>query len=547
MNTPVEELVSWEIPNVAGQRPTKLQASCDRCIVFVGPNGSGKSALSFWLSQNGTGVGAGSLVRVLAHRKIWLSSSGAEITSGARSSLLQQRGYYDSQEDSRVKDSIEGQRAGLLMFDLLGQIFNRDHRYANAVESKELTSDEALTNFGESPLHRLNRIFTTAGLDVAFAITEQQDFVARRHGFEYPIADMSDGEKGAFLLAAQALVVPAKTVLLIDEPERHFHRAVSARLVAAVVQERQDCAFVLFTHDLDVAEQISSVDVVQIVVKSVAWETDKARGWDLQEMTVTGLPENEELRKAILGGRRRLLCVEGATSSLDLNLYALLFPDWTVVPSGGADEVRKSVRGMQGTQLHHWVHCRGLVDGDASQPGDAQALRAKGILSLPVNEIESLFYLSWATVAMARRQAEALSDDYELLCSNVRSAILKAVNQQDVMKNLAAANAQKKMRRSALAQLPDRDILRRSGSTVAVQVASDYPSELTRLKQHVDAEDTEAIVSEYSIRSSSVRADIAAALGYRDHAQYERALRTALSNDEELLERVRSLVGQIPD
>jgi hypothetical protein len=46
-----------------------------------------------------------------------------------------------------------------------------------------------------------------------------------------------------------------------------------------------------------------------------------------------------ELRSDVLGARRRILFVEGTETSLDRPLYAILFPDVSVVPKGTAADV----------------------------------------------------------------------------------------------------------------------------------------------------------------------------------------------------------------
>ncbi|WP_442947933.1 AAA family ATPase [Nostoc sp.] len=44
-------------------------------------------------------------------------------------------------------------------------------------------------------------------------------------GTPYSIAELSDGERNALLIAANVLTVKNGTLVLIDEPERHLHRS----------------------------------------------------------------------------------------------------------------------------------------------------------------------------------------------------------------------------------------------------------------------------------------------------------------------------------
>ena len=61
---------------------------------------------------------------------------------------------------------------------------------------------------------------------------------------------MSDGERSAALIAATVLTVKPETVLLIDEPELHLHRAIIEPFLLALFKQRTDCAFVVSTHEI---------------------------------------------------------------------------------------------------------------------------------------------------------------------------------------------------------------------------------------------------------------------------------------------------------
>jgi hypothetical protein len=84
-------------------------------------------------------------------------------------------------------------------------------------------------------------------------------------------------------------------------------------------------------------------------------------GWELFPVeTSAEIPESARL--AILGGRRDLLFIEGDRHSLDLRLYKPLFPNWTLFPVGGCDEVLRAVSGLRTSQSHHWLNVCGVVD-----------------------------------------------------------------------------------------------------------------------------------------------------------------------------------------
>ena len=80
---------------------------------------------------------------------------------------------------------------------------------------------------------------------------EGQKIVARKNGGNgYSVAELSDGERNAFLIAADVLTAKPGTLILIDEPERHLHRSIISPLLKLLFDRRNDCAFIVSTHEL---------------------------------------------------------------------------------------------------------------------------------------------------------------------------------------------------------------------------------------------------------------------------------------------------------
>jgi hypothetical protein len=62
-------------------------------------------------------------------------------------------------------------------------------------------------------------------------IKEGEQILAKKEcGEPYSIAELSDGERNALLIAATVLTVKPGTLLLIDELERHLHRSKNFHL-----------------------------------------------------------------------------------------------------------------------------------------------------------------------------------------------------------------------------------------------------------------------------------------------------------------------------
>ena len=214
-----------------------------------------------------------------------------------------------------------------------------------------------------SPLERINHLFRIANLTATLTLSDDGEFLAH-HGDEnaaFRIAHLSDGERSATIMAATVLIVEAGTLLLIDEPERHLHRSIVVPFLSALFEQRQDCSFVISTHEISLP--ISSPQSRVLLIHRCEWSGSNATAWEANVFDASEeLPE--ELKLAILGARQRILFVEGEEHSLDQPLYCALFPGVLVVSKGSCGEVQRSVNGLRDTESTHHVRAFGLIDAD---------------------------------------------------------------------------------------------------------------------------------------------------------------------------------------
>jgi energy-coupling factor transporter ATP-binding protein EcfA2 len=383
-------LCRWDVPGAGAYAPVHIVARAGRSTTVVGANGSGKSALGLWMEQNSGGFSG--IRRLIAHRKLWFQHAGPEITSAQREQTRGNVIAWSRQHESRYLDHADGQRASLVLFDILARV-NHENAQMLKVYRTGASHQEVEAQFRPPLLDRLNAIFRAAGLVIELMLTDAQTLnaVNSTSGTEYPIFQMSDGEKSALLLAGEVLTTPTGSVYIIDEPERHLHRSISAGLVEAIIADRPDSHFVVLTHDLELAAALGGGAGQICSLTRCTWTGQGADGWELFPVDASAeIPESARL--AILGGRRELLFIEGETHSLDLRLYRLLFPNWTLFPTGGCDQVIRAVTGLRTSQSHHWLNARGVADGDWRTEDEKSSLHARGILALPVSEVENLYY-----------------------------------------------------------------------------------------------------------------------------------------------------------
>jgi ABC-type molybdenum transport system ATPase subunit/photorepair protein PhrA len=383
---PPDAICTWPIPTGTADSPSTIEVRAvpGATTVVVGANGSGKSALAHWLYAN---AGAERATRIVAHRQIWLEQGGHNIAPSQYSQVTQQLLHYNIQPNSRWLDHNPNVRATLPLYRLLAAEAARNGHVSALVDRglRDEELEDALVEVGESPIGIINRILRRSGLPIEIAVAVDQTFTASRLGGDpYPISVMSDGEKSSLLLAADVLTAPPGVIQIIDEPERHLHRAISAQLVHSIVAERPDCHLVTLTHDLDLADTLHALGAAVLVLNGCEWgPSNDVTRFDLTQLQAdSGFPEG--VRRAVLGGRTRVLFVEGDAASLDAPLFKLLYPEWPLQAVGGCSEVIRCVKGIAHTESLHWMTARGIVDEDRRTTSVKQALADVGILVLDV-------------------------------------------------------------------------------------------------------------------------------------------------------------------
>lgn len=520
-------IASWQVPLV-GAGELRVDARAGEVITVVGANGSGKSALATWIARNTPG---GGLHRVLAQRRIWFQNAGPDISASGRERLAGNLEYWNTALDSRFVDHADGQRTDIALFDLLGMIAAEDHRIAELSQRERFTPDEIDAIVGTRLFDILNSVLERAGLLVSVTTTDRQTFAATHRGLgnSYPISQMSDGERSALLLAAEILVAPVASVVMLDEPERHLHRSISAGLIEALIDVRADCAFVVLTHDLDLALGLSARSGRVLSALGVEWSDSDPVRWALEEITAN-TPMTEAARRGILGGRSRVLFIEGTGDSLDIALYGALFPEWTLSPSGSCEWVIRNVEGVNKTDSHHWVQAIGIIDGDGRSDEERAALRIKGVHPLLVNEVESLFYLPVVLNAVACKQAAVDGEDAEKRASLAMDAGVDALAVNDGVDRAARKLATDEVVRRMVSAIPSEI----TDPEVCIRVISPYSEIKRRLEEFHAARDYENLVREVSVRDSGFRHQVAKALGFDSYRRYEKAALVSIVEDREL-------------
>lgn len=213
---------------------------------------------------------------------------------------------------------------------------------------------------------------------------------------EYPAYKMSDGEKIILFLIGRVLLTNSNSLIIIDEPEMYLHKAIVNKLWDKLEFLKQDCIFVYLTHDLDFA---SSRKAQKYWIKNFQHPIN----WDIENIPENEIPENLLLK--LLGSRKRILFCEGKNNSLDIKIFEILFPNYTITPLLSCNDVINYVRSFNKIPNKN-VEALGFIDRDFRVQEQLDKFETENIFSYSVAEIENLFIIKKFVSSYAKYKNE---------------------------------------------------------------------------------------------------------------------------------------------
>lgn len=536
--------ITIQIPRTNSD-PLVVRLNQGEVVFFVGANGSGKSSLVYQLSQS-TSV---KVKRISAHRQNWLTSSASNLSAEQRQTQERNIRNSEQQVHSRWKEDFAGYKPNISIFDLVDAENVRARKIATAVDKEDMNLAKELAEM-TAPIGLINEILFESNFNVAIGIQESGElFAQNRQGAKYGIAEMSDGERNALLIAADVLTSPADSLLIIDEPERHLHYSIVEPLLKALFRLKTDCCFLISTHSVGLLDRRPGA--TRVLVRSCVFTGQRAVSWDVDQLA-DDEDVDDDLRRAILGSRRKILFVEGERASLDVQLYAILFPLVTVVPVGSCTEVERCVKGIRNSEALHWATAFGIIDRDGRPDEEIASLKLQGIFALPVHSVESIYYNLALQRAVAEESGRLRGDDVGQLLESSKSMLIQNISQHIV--RLAAQVTTRRVRRLVEEARPTvRSVLDGRTIELSVDVPSIAAEEETLLRNLLAELNHNAIIGKYPIRETGAVNSMAKSLGFQNASQYQRAARVHMRSDEASLRFVRGLfdglyeaVGDVP-
>lgn len=526
----------FSIPTTAGET-IQLEAGAGEFIFLLGANGTGKSSLV-------TKLGAQhpeSVKRISAHRQTWFESDTLNITPRDRAGLDRQFRSQDLNENARWMEWNAAARANTVIFDLIDADTMAERKIAALVRGGDL--DGAAKQAGEpSPIQVINEIMRLSNLPIEISVQEGQRVVARKNGGEpYSVAELSDGERNAFLIGANVLTAKPGSLILIDEPERHLHRSIASPLLRQLLEKRNDCTFVVSTHESSLPLDMPSALVA--LVRGCDYQNKRPIAWTLDVLPPGGAID-ESLKLDILGARRRIIFVEGGKQSLDFPLYTLLFPDVSVIPKESCRDVENAVRGLRSVAEAHWVRAWGIVDQDQRPADEIDRLRKAGVWALAHYSVEALYYHPVIVRMVGTRQGKLIGGDHHQM---VDSALAEAVQATTLNKDGLVLDAVvRSARRAVQSNLPTQESLK-DGSPVKVEI--DVKALLAKEEALFDSlvsdRDWDGLLTRYPLRKSPAFDRIATGLRFPDKSTYLDAVLKLLQDESTAITFLRKLLGDL--
>lgn len=531
---PDPEVYNFQFPNLLGEQ-TQLSFGQRSILFILGANGTGKSGLIHKLySQN-----IDSAKRISAHRQTWFESNVLSFTPANKVHTETSIKSYDSNFKSRWQDGHHGTRAQITIFDLINAQNQRARNIADAFDADNITLAKKISE-KEAPLKTLNHLLKLSNIPIEISVEKDEKVLASKNGGPtYSIAELSDGERNALLIASDVLTAKENTLFIIDEPERHLHRSIISPLLTSLFQKRSDCAFVISTHDISLPLDNPEADI--LLVRECQWSGNNIQGWDA-DLISSAEQIDYQIKQDILGSRRTLIFVEGAGNSLDLHIYQILFPEASIVPHGSCSDVERAVYGITSTDSLHWIKALGLIDSDDRSASEINALKNKNVYALPCFSVESIYYCPEIIEQLAARSVEMQGGDASQLEANAKASLITAVTAHK--DRLCARLCERKVKQKITP--PDwKKILDEINFNITLDLVSQLNEERARFDGYISNQDVASIIARYPIRETPALDEIARALNFSSRKNYEAAVRKLLIDDGDVRNQIKAKFGDL--
>ena len=393
-----------EFPPSKNQKQKNNKIEVESSIVIIGANGSGKTKLGSWFEFKSPI--SKDVHRISAQKSLSFPNSVSPVSLEKAKAQLYY-GYYNDNEPKKYSEYYRykiGSRWNskpetfllndydkLLIF-LFSDNYEEVLKYRTMSEQSKVRVEPPITK-----LDKIKKIWESLLpnrelLIESGAIRTKQ----KNSSVPYFASSMSDGERVVFYLIGECLCAPENSVIVIDEPELHLHHSLHRKLWDNIEKERDDCIFIYLTHDLEFATT-RRYNSVKISIN----EYDGSQFDWFEILASENIPE--DLYLEVLGSRSNVLFVEGTHGSHDIELYRIIYPNFTIKPVGSCETVLECVKSFNRVKDLHYNSSYGIVDRDYKSDEHVESFKKHNVFAPDFAEVENIFLLEEVLIEVARQ------------------------------------------------------------------------------------------------------------------------------------------------
>lgn len=498
-----------------------LSLSLGEVLFVLGANGSGKSGFLLQFSKNH----AYKSKKIFAQRKLCFNRNKSVTNQIINEELRKHLNLRGHDHGARWKDDIQEKYLEMSILDLISA----------EKESKQNTNKK------ETFVECLNNVLKLSNLSFEIFIDEEEKiFAVRNQNIRFGIEMLSDGERNAVLLIIDVLTADKNSLLVIDEPERHLHRSITSNMLSSLFDIRNDCAFVIATHDLDLPLINPKANI--LLLRECKWYKDQfIDTWEADLISAADKID-DEIKKSIIGIRRKILFVEGIETSRDKKLYSKLFPEISVISMGNCSQVEKAVIGITNSQSLNWMTALGLVDADGFDTNQLQKLKSKNIFVLPCYSIESIYCFVEIVTKIIEQKYPTENQIKQNLINDINNMVIEKL--QSKKDEMCARLCEKHM--IAKIKYPTwKNILEGKNYTQNIDMQTFLEKEKSIFDSLINMKNTERLITRYPIKETGILNEIAKKLEFKNQNYYERAVIELISSNQEIKDYLRQVLGDL--
>lgn len=310
-------------------------------VVLIGANGSGKTTFASSIrdylekTDNGIVIPAQKLLIFPTYSFIPSFKSAYSVFEQRQKEILDDKQTFDASKSDDLPYDITkkyGSEMRILISALLGKRFARRDEYCSNIRSGDIVDTNKFRSILDEVIDIWNNLIEHRALFCDNSGNLKIKYSTKDSIKEYPAYKMSDGEREIFYVVGRILLAQESSLIVVDEPELHLHKAILNKLWNTLEQKRSDCMFIYLTHDIDFA---STRVAKKCWLKS--YTSEVLEDWVLEPIADNEIPE--ALLMKLLGSRKRILFCEGKTHSLDCQIFEILFPNYTITPVASCKDV----------------------------------------------------------------------------------------------------------------------------------------------------------------------------------------------------------------